>query len=396
MSAIENTVSEQDVTEIEIAEQIRDADANGRTLEITGGGTRKGLGRPLFADDILSTTRHSGITLYEPGALTIVVRAGTPVKQVTDTLYNEGQQLSFEPMDHRPLYAIEGEPTIGAVAACNISGPRRIQAGACRDSLLGVRFVDGQGNIIKNGGRVMKNVTGLDLVKLLCGSHGTLGVITQLAFKILPAAERAATLAIDGLSVKDAITALSRALGSPFEVTGAAHLPQNTLSSAQTVLRVEGFEKQVDYRLDALRKSVAGRHDTNIIEGRKHIALWQRIRDVEPFAGSDKPVWRLSVKPGDAPAIAKDIARETDAQFVFDWGGGLIWVQVDDRKTARGTKIRAIIARYGGHAMLVRALDSVRSSIPVFHPQSGHAASLSKSIREKFNPRDLLNPGRMA
>src|SRR6056297_2647681 len=204
-------------------------------LRVIGGGTRP-IGVPVNAQP-LTTSGLSGVELYEPGALTLVVKAGTPVAEVERTLAAEGQRLAFEPMDHRGLLATTGEPTIGGVFAANVSGPRRIQTGAARDFLLGVRFVDGSGQVIRNGGRVMKNVTGYDLVKLLAGSYGTLGILTEVALKVLPDTATTATLSIAGLDDETAIAALSRALGSPFEVTGAVHMPQ-AQGEGRTLIRI--------------------------------------------------------------------------------------------------------------------------------------------------------------
>ena len=380
--------------ETQIADMVREANAAVTPLEIMGGGTRSGLGRPVQAAATLSLKELSGITLYEPGALTLVAKAGTPVAEIEEALAAEGQRLAFEPMDHRALYSSKGEPTIGGVVAANVSGPRRIQAGACRDALIGVRFIDGQGEIIKNGGRVMKNVTGLDLVKLMAGSHGTLGVLSEVSFKVLPVNERAATLAFHGLSSREAIGVLSGALGSPFEVTGAAHLPQHA-EGPLTLLRVEGFAKQADYRLERLKATIGAGLESSVIEGAEHDALWRFVRDVEMFKGTDNPVWKLSVKPSDAPAIEEALLKKTDAQIMFDWGGGLIWVGVDDPESGEAEAIRANIRSFGGHATLVCGPEALRSSIAPFQPQAQPVARLSAAIRNKFDPGGILNPGRM-
>ena len=230
-------------TEQELADVI--ASAKG-PLRISGGGTRP-IGNPVVGE-ALSTSGLSGISLYEPGALTIVAQAGTPVAEIEAALDSENQHLAFEPMDHRAMLGTDGVPTIGGVVSGNISGSRRISVGACRDHMLGVRFVDGAGVITKNGGRVMKNVTGYDLVKLLCGSHGTLGVLSEVALKVLPAAAASAGVRIDGQSVAAAVTAMSRALGSPWDVTGAAHRP----SDGATLIRLEGSVASVAERAKKL------------------------------------------------------------------------------------------------------------------------------------------------
>ena len=232
--------------EAELAEAVAEAAGAGTPLEIRGGGTRAGLGRPVQASRTLSTAGLSGITLYEPGALTLVVKAGTPMAEVEAALAAEGQMLPFEPIDHRALLGAQGEPTIGGVVACGVSGPRRIQAGACRDAMLGVRFVNGRGEAVKSGGRVMKNVTGYDLVKLMCGSHGTLGVLSEISFKVLPKPEAEATLVREGLDAGAGVAALTAALSSPFGITGAAHL------DARSLVRIDGLAGSVAYRTEKL------------------------------------------------------------------------------------------------------------------------------------------------
>lgn len=377
-------------TEAVLAAVVADANAGPTPLQIVGGGTKLGLGRPVETAKTLNVSGLSGITLYEPGALTLVAKAGTPLAEVQATLQTEGQRLPFEPMDYRSLLRSEGAPTIGGTVAINNSGSRRIQAGACRDSLIGVRFVNGRGEVVKNGGRVMKNVTGLDLVKLMCGSYGTLGVLTELSFKVLPINEREATLVLNGLSVEDGVRALSAALGSPFEVTGAAHLP--AAAGSLTALRVEGFAGQVDYRLGKLGELLGG--DISVLEGVAHNQLWQRVGTVSDFDGT-APVWRISVKPGDAPQVVEVLRSTVGADVLLDWGGGLIWARVADGPDGAAQVVRQTVNRVGGHATLVRASDSVRASVPVFEPQATRLAQISADIRAKFDPSGVLNPGRM-
>ena len=315
-------------TEAELADIIRGADA---PFAIRGGGTR-GV---QVGGEPLGTAALDGITLYEPGAMTVVARAGTPVAQIETALAAENQRLAFEPMDHRGLLGTKGAPTIGGVMAANVSGPRRISVGAARDFLLGVRYVDGVGNIVKNGGRVMKNVTGYDLVKLMAGAHGTLGVLSEVSLKVLPCPETSSTLVLHGLTDVQAVAALAKALGSPFEVTAAAHDP----AARETILRVEGF-------------------------------------------AADEDVWRVSCKPSDAPALA---ARSGAAAVRYDWAGGLIWL----RATA-GHDLRAALGRYDGHATLVRGTGQ-----PRFEPEAPGVARLTSGLRARFDPRGLLNAGLM-
>ena len=273
-------------SESELVEVVRDA---GGPFCLHGGGTRS-VGQAT--GEVLSLAGLSGVSLYEPGALTIVAGAGTPVAEIEAALAAENQHLAFEPMDARALLAREGEPTIGGVVAANASGPRRVQAGACRDALLGVRFVDGSGEVIKNGGRVMKNVTGYDLVKLMAGSHGTLGVLSEVSIKVLPAPSARASIEIDGLPDEAAQRAMSAALGSPYDVTGAAHLP-----GGPTMIRIEGLSDSVAYRADKLRALAEGFGPVRVERDPDAVAeAWRRVRDVTDFADLLGDVWRVSVQ----------------------------------------------------------------------------------------------------
>lgn len=361
-------------------------------LRVIGGGTRD-IGRPVEGEAL--EVGISGVEIYEPGALTLVVRAGTPVAEVEALLAGEGQRLGFEPMDHRGLLAAAGTPTIGGVVAANVSGPRRIQAGAARDFTLGARFVDGAGRVIKNGGRVMKNVTGYDLVKLMAGSWGTLGVLSEVSFKLQAIPETEATLVGRGLSLADGVAALSRALGSPYDVTGAAHLDTG---GGVTMVRIEGLEGMVEHRAAAL---LAGGFDGwELARGETSAALWREVRDVAVFAGGAAPIWRVSLKPGDAPGFSAALtAAGLFHRGLYDWGGGLAWLELpeagDDGGDGGAAALRAALARFGGHATLVRAPAEIRARVDVFQPQPAPLAALSRGLKQKFDPRGILNPGLM-
>ncbi|HUF86218.1 MAG TPA: glycolate oxidase subunit GlcE [Thermohalobaculum sp.] len=383
-------------TETELAEAVATAAAAKTPLEIRGGGSRLAIGRPVQAEATLATRGLDGITLYEPGALTLVVQAGTRLAQVEETLAAEGQRLPFEPMDHRFLLGTEGEPTVGGMVATAASGPRRVQAGACRDAMLGVRFVNGRGEVIRNGGRVMKNVTGYDLVKLMAGSHGTLGVLTEVAFKVLPAPERALTLVIEGLEDARAVEAMACAMTSPFEVTGAAHLPPESDGvAARTLLRIEGMAGQADYRAEQVAQRLAGFGPAERLEGAEHEAVWLGIRDVRQFAGRPGAVWRLALKPSDAPKAVAAVRAALDCEALYDWAGGRVWVLTRDAGDAGAAAIRAQTARLGGHATLIRASAATRAAVEVFEPEPEAVARFSRGLRARFDPAGILNPGRM-
>jgi glycolate oxidase FAD binding subunit len=351
-------------SEAELAEAVR---AAAGPLAVVGGGTRG----PAGGGERLSTAGLRGIRLYEPGALTLVAAAGTPLAEVEAALAAEGQMLPFEPWDARPLTGANGEPTIGGMVATNASGPRRIAAGACRDLMIGVRFVDGTGAVVKNGGRVMKNVTGLDLVKLMAGSRGTLGVLTEVGFKVLPRPETVATLVLEGLDAVAAGHAMRTAMATPCDVTGAAH------AGGRTLVRIEGFEASVAHRARVLATALAEFGPAAVEE-----VDWAAVRDAAAFAGRDGAVWRVSVRPTDGPVLG---ARLGGAEVSYDWAGGLLWVLAPEE-----LDVRAAMVGIGGHATLVRASEAARARWGVLHPEPSAIAALSAGIRRRFDPAGVF------
>ncbi len=335
---------------------------------LKGGGTRGAAGR----GEVLDLSGLAGVTLYEPETLTLVAQAGTPIAVLQSLLAAQGQHLPFEPPDWRGLLNTSGSPSLGGVVATNLSGPRRFQAGAVRDFCLGVRFVDGTGMRIRNGGRVMKNVTGYDLVKLMAGSWGRLGVLTEVALKVLPTPVAVATLVIPGLLPSVAVGRMALALGSPYDVSGAARLPDG-----RVLIRVEGFEQSVAYRAGRLAELLRA-------ESWAGDDPWAGVRDVAAFHGRAGDVWRFSATPSDAPAIAARLGDD----ILLDWGGGLIWALLPE-----GTDARALAAPYRGHAMLVRAAAKTRTGLARFEPEAPSVAALTAGLRAKFDPKGILNPG---
>jgi glycolate oxidase FAD binding subunit len=371
--------------------------ATSTPLRIVGGGTRP-IGATK-AGEVLSTAGLSGITLYEPGALTIVAQAGTPMEQIEAALAEEGQMLAFEPMDHRKLLGTSGMPTIGGVVAGNISGPRRVSSvGACRDSLLGVRFVDGAGRVLKNGGRVMKNVTGYDLNKLMCGSWGTLGVLSEVALKVLPRPAATATLTLEDVAPERAVPAMATALGTPFEVNGAFFGPYSEGAGVMHI-RVEGALASVKYRAAELAKCLAPYGEARIeLDPEACRDLWAGIRDMTYLA--DQPVVvRSSIKPSDATGFADGLPAAHAARHYFDWGGGLIWSATEAApQEGERTLVQSMhqtMARTGGHSTLVKAPGDLRQGLSTFQPPSPAVAMIEAGLRQRFDPKGLFNPGLM-
>jgi glycolate oxidase FAD binding subunit len=367
-------------TEDELAEAIRSAGP----FEILGHGTKRGLGKPLRNLERLEMGAFKGIHLYEPDELILEAGAATPLDEIEKLLAKNNQQLAFEPPDYSGLLEAEGSGTLGGLVACGLSGPRRIKAGAVRDHILGISGVSGKGEAFKAGGRVVKNVTGFDLPKLMVGSYGMLAALTRVTIKVLPAPETETTLALAGLQDVQAIEAMSLALQSPCEVSGAAHLPRHA-----TMLRLEGSPKSIAYRFDKLSALLKPFGKQERWDEKQSGKAWQKLRDVEPL-GADGMVWRISVPPMQGADVVAKIARQLDIKYFYDWAGGLIWMTTPE---ANAHVIRASFTE--GHATLMRAPDDVRATIPVFQPEDRDLAALTARVKAAFDPEGKLNPGRM-
>lgn len=367
-------------------------------LAIEGNGTKRGMLRPVQAAATLTTRNLTGITLHRPTELVISVRAGTTLPDLEAALAAHDQHLIAEPPDLRALLGVPDAPppTIGGLVAANLSGPRRIAGFALRDNVLGIRFVNGAGEVLRSGGRVHKNVTGLDLCKLLSGSHGTLGIITEVTLKVGPRSEHTATLIVPVADEAAGVAALSAGLTSPYGVTGAAMLTAGTdaagVSGPAALLRLEDFVESVAYRMPRLRDLVGGAG--HVMEGDEAHALWRAIRDAAPLAPApDDAIWRLSVRPSAAPSAARAL-RAAGARLLLDWGGGLIWAAGPAIERTHAAVIAAASAARGTFA-LFRAPDSLRAAVPVIPDEPPPLATLTARIKAALDPERRLNPGRM-
>ncbi len=388
------------VEEDAIAAAVAEASAADEPLLVQGNGTKAAMLRPVQAARNLSVRNHRGITLYSPTELVISARAGTPLPEIEAAVAERGQHLIAEPPDLSALFGATAPQTLGGVVAANLSGPRRIAWGAMRDHVLGVRAVNGTGEIIRSGGRVLKNVTGLDLCKLLAGSHGTLAVITEVTLKVLPAPEAVGTVAIHGPEVEAGIAALAAALGSPYGVSAAAWLPSEAAARvgfirSVALARIEDFASSVAYRTAKLRDEMTAFGVCDILDDAASRKLWRAVRDAVPLgATTEQAIWRVSVRPSAGPAVVRALREAFDASVFLDWGGGLVWV-AGPAETRAHEAVEAAARGSGGTWMLLRAPEPLRAAVAVLPPEPPALAAISRRVKTAFDPRGIFNPGRM-
>jgi glycolate oxidase FAD binding subunit len=405
-----DTLKVRDAGDVE--EAVRAAIASEQPLEIIGHGSKRLIGQPMATNAVLNLSALSAVTSYEPNELIITVEAGAPLADVQSLIDSKNQQFAFEPVNTARLLGTPQLGTIGGMISAGLAGPRRIKAGGARDHLLGAQAVSGFGDSFKTGGKVVKNVTGYDLCKLLAGSWGTLAVMTEVTLKVMPRPESERTLVLRGLDAIAANRAMTLGLGSPFDVSGAAHLPSSAFRSdvaglgelgsggeALTLLRLEGITASADHRATALAKALSPYGPAQILEDVVSAEVWSSIRDVVPFAANGAlgawPVWRIVCPPASGGALGERLARDAGGDVIYDWGGGLIWAALPPRPDAQAALVRQRVGEAFGHATLIRAPEQVRRNVDVFHPQPGGLAGLSERVRMSFDPKNILNRGRM-
>ena len=393
--------------EWELSNLVLAAAERNRPIEVMGAGTKRDVGRPVQAALTISTSGLRGITLYEPTELVMSVQAGTPVAEIEAQLAARGQMLPFEPIDLGPALGTQaGRGTIGAVFATNLSGARRVATGAARDHLLGIRAINGRGEAFKSGGRVLKNVTGYDLGRGLAGSWGTLVIMTEVSFKVVPRPEQTATLTLFGLTDELATEVMCEAMGTPYEVSGAVHLPEamarrlktpelRDQGKAVTALRLENLSNFVEYRSGRLREHLAPYGAVEVVGDDVSLAFWGELRQLSVLQEGARPLWRVSTKPTAGHNVVDAIRRHMPVEAFYDWSGGLVWLEVLESADAGASDIRRIIAQYGGHATLMRADPGVRAAIDVFQPLEPGVERLTRGLKAAFDPAGILSPGRM-
>lgn len=375
-----------------ICEAVRQARDAGRPLAIEGQGSKRGMLRPVQASATLSTRALTGITLYRPQEMVLAARAGTTIAEIEAVLDAERQMLIAEPPDFSALFGHDRPSTIGGMVATNLSGPRRIGAGgSLRDQLLGVRVLTGHAEAVRSGGRVHKNVTGLDLCKLLAGSHGTLGVLTEVTLKLLPRPETSITLSVAVPDFATGVAALSAGLGSPFGLSGAALLARGPTA----LLRLEDFSRFVGHRGGALKTLLSRFGEVSILEEAESVPLWREVRDAVALgAAPEEAVWRLSVKPSEGPKVAAALQQAFGAKLLLDWGGGLVWVAGPATEAAHQAVMAAAEAARGSFC-LFRAPEALRGSQRVMPDEAPGLAAIAARVKAALDPAGVLNPGRM-
>jgi glycolate oxidase FAD binding subunit len=405
-----DTLKVRDAEDVEQA--VRAAIASEQPLEIIGHGSKRQIGQPMATNALLDLSALNAVTSYEPNELIITVEAGAPLADVLSLIDSKNQQFAFEPINTSVLLGTPNIGTIGGMIGAGLAGPRRIKAGGARDHLLGAHAVSGFGDSFKAGGRVVKNVTGYDLCKLLAGSWGTLAVMTEVTLKVMPRPESERTLVLRGLDDVTANKAMTSALGSPFDVSGAAHVPGSAFrgavsglgdlgsaGNAVTLVRLEGITASVAHRATSLGQALAPFGVAEIFEDVASATIWSSVRDVQPFAANGAlgawPVWRIVCPPASGGALGQSLARETGGDVIYDWGGGLIWAALPPKPDAQAALVRARVEAAGGHAMLLRGPDETRRMVDVFHPQQDGLAALGERVRHSFDPKNILNRGRM-
>jgi glycolate oxidase FAD binding subunit len=386
--------------EADLAAILRDAR---EPIAVQGNATKEQMLRPVQAARSLSTRGLTGITLHAPKELVISARAGTTLADLQAAIAAHGQHIIAEPPDFSALFGSAAPQTLGGVVATNLSGPRRVAWGAMRDHVIGVRAVNGAGEIIRSGGRVLKNVTGLDLCKLLTGSHGTLAVLSEITLKVLPKPERQATLVLRGLDPARGVAALAAALGSPFSVSGAAYLPREAaariaplawLDGPVAIARLEDFASFTGPRAEKLRADLADFGRAEMLDEGASEAVWRAVRDAAPLGHLPQAaIWRVSVRPSAGPAVVAALAG-AEASWFMDWGGGLVWIAAPATEGTHKAICRAAEAGKGAW-QLFRAAAPLRNAVAVVPPEPAALARITRNVKQAFDPRGILNPGRI-
>lgn len=396
-------------TDWELQSMVKQLVAHNMSVELVGYGTKRAVGRPVNASAAITTSGIYGIAMYEPTELVMSARTGTPLSQIEVELAARGQMLAFEPIDLGPaLGTYAGSQSIGSVFACNLSGPRRMLAGAARDHLIGVRGINGRAEKFQSGGRVMKNVTGIDVGRGLTGSWGTLAAMTEVTFKVQPIPEDTVTLVYGGLTDELAVELMCAGMTSPYEVSGTVHMTANVAArllhdglgnagKSLTAIRIENFPRSVAYRKEKMKERLKVYGPPLELDQDESLKFWGEMRRLSCLSYSPQTyLWRISTSPKTAPKLINTIKRNMDnVETLYDWSGGLVWLEIPASADAGAADIRRALATHGGYATLIRADAEVREGVDVFQPMTPVVERLSRGLKTAFDPANIFNPGRM-
>jgi len=370
----------------ELTDIVMDAAASGEKLAICGGGGKATFGCDRDDVSLLDMRGFSSIVDYDPTELTLRTGAGAPLTEIEQLVAAQGQMLAFEPWDQAALFGgSAGAGTIGGALASGAAGPRRLSRGGARDHLLGFEAVSGRGERFIAGGNVVKNVTGFDLSKLVCGSWGRLAALTQVTLKVLPAPRAVESFVLNGLKPEIAQAALNAAMRSQAEIAAAAHSPK---TPSRTVFRLEGVDPSIRARASLLSSLQASFGKLLPMDAAEADSFWSSVRAVSSLS-SAHILWRVHVPPSRGAALAYALCGG-GTNWLMDWAGGLIWVaDIDD-----AARVRDAATLLGGHAVLIRAPAAMRETIPALHPASPGVARIERAVRAAFDPAGVFQTGR--
>ena len=389
----------------EIADIIRNCYKKNIPLEINGSKSKNKIGRNFQAEKTLDLTSYSGIIDYKPEELYIKVKAGTPINSIIEELDKHDQQLAFEPVDFGFLFnGKSNNGTIGGVISCNFAGPRRFKVGSARDHLLGFQGINGKGEIIKSGGTVVKNVTGYDLCKLISGSFGTLSVLTELSVKVLPKPQSSKTLIINNPHIKKAIEYLGTALSSSSDPSGGVFYPEQfdqsftfndlTHKGALTAIRIEGPSNSVDHRIKNLSTELGLlENEYSILESVQTKIFWNKTKNLEIFSNSKKNLLRIVVPISETLSVLQKM-KPYEINYFLDWGGSLIWVELEKISLKILREIKDIMQQHSGYFTIIKVEDDLKASADIFTIDP-IKYKISEKIKKSFDPKRIFNPGKM-
>jgi glycolate oxidase FAD binding subunit len=374
----------------QVVDFVRTAREARAPFEIVAGGTRRSVGKPVGALPLLDVSNLSGIVKYEPEELILTAAPSTSLTEINAVLATKNQRLGFDPADWSRLLGSNGVATLGGAASCDASGAGRLRHGAARDSLLGFQAVNGLGETFRGGSKVVKNVTGFDLPKLICGAYGTLSVLTELTFRVYPRPQFFAVLCLSDVTPEVGFAALRKIAHSALEPAGLAYLPGTMMGDVgqeigqgAALIKLEGASQPLEEKI-ALAHGLLG-NTMHRIDGDPFGA----IGCGEKFADIAGDVWRVMIAPSDAPRVAKELNAK---HWLGDLAGGLLWLAAAPSDAPR---IRSLAAAAQGQAMLLRASPESRSSLGLFAPQPPALAALNRAVKAAFDPLSLFNPGRL-